>query len=511
LAAFVAFIALTLLVFEPNILAHGAVVTTDVGFSCFLLAATVYAFDGYVKKPTAGRLVLTGLAAGLGLATKHSAILIPPILFVLALCEVLRSDAASADVREGRSKRALRLLGAIAVVGIIAVAVLWSRYGFHFHPKAGVDAGTPVVEYAGRLKNPVQAKTIQTASRWHLLPQSYLFGLADVGFTADYSHSYLLGTVYPHRVWPYFPVAFAIKTTLGLLVLLALVPLSLARSRIESWRELLFLIVPAAIYFGVAMASGMNIGVRHILPVYPFLMILAAWGAWRLIQRQRRWAHVVALLLVWNVVSSMCIFPVCLTYSNELWGGPSQTYKYLSDSNADWGQQLKATKKYLGARQVKNCWFAYFAEVVVEPTYYGVPCKPLTTIASVWLQPSIEVPASVDGPVLISAGVLSGYEFGPGELNPYDLAAALNHVTRAQLAVQSKHLDEALAEAQAAVALAPRSVQAQAELGDVPRRLQRPEELRQAFQKALDAAETVHPELQSGWLPGLKKVALEVR
>jgi hypothetical protein len=535
-----AFIALALLVFEPNILAHGAVVTTDVGFSCFLLA-TVYAFYRYVKKPTAGRLALTGLAAGLGLATKHSAILIPPILFVLALCEVLRGGDASADVRAGRSRQVLRLLGAILVIGVIAVAILWSCYGFHFHPKAGVDAGTRVIEYAGRLKSPVQAKMIQTAARWRLLPQSYLFGLADVGFTADFSHTYLLGKVYPHGVWTYFPVAFAIKTTLGLLILLALVPLSLARSRGDDrgddyGRELLFLLVPAAIYFGVAMASGMNIGVRHILPVYPFLMILAAWGAWKLIQRQRHWAYVVALLLVWNVVSSARTFPVYLAYSNELWGGPSQTYRYLSDSNADWGQQLKAAHKYLDARQVKSCWFAYFAAVVVEPTYYGVQCKPLTTIASVWLQPSIEVPASVDGPVLISAGVLSGYEFGPGELNPYDqfqhiqptaviedglfvfdghfeipLASALNHVTRAQLAVAANHLDEALTEAQAAAALGPQSVQAQAELGDVLRRLQRPEESRQAFQKALDAAETIHPEFQSGWIPGLKKVALQVR
>jgi Dolichyl-phosphate-mannose-protein mannosyltransferase len=529
-----AFIALTLLVFEPNILAHGAVVTTDVGFSCFLLA-TVYAFYRYVKKPTAGRLALTGLAAGLGLATKHSAILIPPILLVLALCEVVRGDAGSDNVRAGRSTQAFRLLGAIVIIGIIAVAVLWAFYGFHFHPKAEVDAGTRVVEYAGRLKSPVQAKMIQTAVRWLLLPQSYLYGLADVGFTADFSHTYLLGKVYPHGVWLYFPVAFAIKTTLGLLILLALVPLSLARSRIEHWRELLFLIVPAAIYFGMAMASGMNIGVRHILPVYPFLMILAAWGAWRLIQRQRRWAYVVALLLLWNVVSSARTFPVYLAYSNDLGGGPSQTFKYLSDSNADWGQQLWAAKKYLNGRQVKNCWFAYFADVVVEPAYYGVPCKPLTTIASVWLQPSIEVPASIDGTVLISAGTLSGYEFGPGDLNPYDqflrlqptaviedglfvydghfeipLAAALNHVTRAQLAVAANHLEEALTEAQAAVALAPQSVQAQAELGDVLRRLQRPEESRAAFRKALDAAQTIHPEFQSGWLPGLKKVALEV-
>lgn len=168
----------------------------------------------------------------------------------------------------------------------------------------------------------------------------------------DFSHTYLLGKVYPHGVWPYFPIAFAIKTKLGLLILLGLVPLSLARSRIEHWRELLFLIVPAAIYFGVAMESKMNIGLRHILPVYPFLMILAAWGTWRLIQRQRQWAYVVALLLVWNTVSSLRTFPVHLAYSNELWGGPSQTYRYLSDSNADWGQQLWAAKKDLNGGQV---------------------------------------------------------------------------------------------------------------------------------------------------------------
>jgi 4-amino-4-deoxy-L-arabinose transferase-like glycosyltransferase len=531
-----AFIALILLVFEPNILAHGAVVTTDVGVSCFLLA-TVYAFYRYAKKPTAARLVLTGVAAGLALATKHSAILIVPILIALAACELaLRRQQSRSAQGAILSKQALRMTGALVVIGVLAVAVLWSFYGFHFLPRPGVDASARLTEYAGKLKNPVQARMILSSAKLHLLPQSYLYGLADVGFTADFSHTYLLGTVYPHGRWFYFPVAFAIKTTLGLLILLALIPFALARSRIECSRELLFLIIPAAIYFFVAMGSGMNIGVRHILPVYPFLMILAAWGAWRLIQRQRRWVYVVVLVLLWNVVSCARTFPVYLAYSNELWGGPSQTYKYLSDSNADWGQQLWATRKYLDSRQVKNCWFAYFAEVVVDPTYYGVTCKPLTTIASVWLQPTIDVPASVDGPVLISAGVLSGYEFGPGELNPYDqflhlqptaviedglfvydghfdipLASALNHVTRAQLAVQANHLDEALAEAQAAATLAPRSARAEAELGDVLRRLQRPDEARQAFQKALDAAETVRPEFQSGWMLSEIKSGLEAR
>jgi len=529
-----AVIALTLLAFEPNLLAHGALATTDVGMACFLLAV-VYAFYRYAKRPSIARLGATCVAAGLALATKHSAILIFPILLVLAVCELARGqdDAQSGGVR---GRRSLRFALALATIGVVSVAILWAFYGFHYEPKAGMDANARFTEYVGRLKNPIQKKMILTAGRWHLLPEPYLYGLADVGITAEFSHTYLLGSVYPHGRWQYFPIAFSIKTTLGLMILLTLFPLALARSKVEHWRELIFLIVPAAIYFGVAMASSMNIGIRHILPVYPFLIILASWVAWRLMQRQPRWSYVIVLLLVWNIVSSLRTFPVYLAYSNELWGGPSQTYRYLSDSNVDWGQQLKAAKKYLDARHVQNCWFAYFAEVVVDPSYYGVNCKPLTTIASVWLHPSIDVPASVDGTVLISAGVLSGYEFGPGPLNPYGqfqkirpsaviedglfvfdghfdipLAAALNHVTRAQLAANGNRLEEALPEAQAAVALAPEAPQAQAELGDILLRLHRPEESRQAFQSALEAAESVHPEFRSGWLLMQIKAGLQGR
>ncbi len=526
-----ALIALALLAFEPNILAHGAVVTTDIGMACFLLA-TVYAFYRYVKSPSPWRLLLTGVGAGLALATKHSAILVFPILMLLTIYEILRVPAPG----ETRLGRGAHLVRAIVLAGVIAVAVLWSFYGFHFQPKPGVNADVRVTEFVNQLKNPVQSKMILTAARLHLLPQSYLYGLADVGVTAEFSHTYLLGTVYPHGQWFYFPVAFAIKTTLGLLILLVLTVLVLVRDRLECWHELLFLIIPATFYFLVAMGSGMNIGVRHILPVYPFLIILAAFGAWRLIQRQGQWAYVVALLLVWNAVSSLRASPVCLAYSNELWGGPSQTYKYLTDSNVDWGQQLKNTKKYLDSRQVKNCWFAYFAAVVVEPTYYGVQCKPLTTIASVWLQPTIDVPASIDGPVLISAGVLSGYEFGPGELNPYDqfqhiqptaviehgilvfdghfdipLASSLNHVTRAQLAAQANRMDEALSEAQAAVALSPKCVQAQAELGDLLQRLHRKEESRRAYQIANESALSVLPEFRSTWILAQIKAGLQPR
>ena len=320
-----------------------------------------------------------------------------------------------------------------------------------------------------------------------------------------------------------------IKASLAFMALLLLVPLALAVSRTERRRELLFLAMPVAIHLGVAMASGMNIGVRHILPIFPFLMALAGWAAATLIARRRAWAYLVALVLLFDVVSSVRAFPTYLAYANELWGGPSQTYKYLTDSNVDWAQQLKAVKKYLDGRHVTSCWFAYFGQVVADPAYYGILCRPLTTIASVWLQPSIDVPASIDGPVLISAGVLSGYEFGPGALNPYDqfqkippaaviehgvfvfdgrfdipLASALNHVTQAKLLATENHLDQALSEAQLAVALAPESLQTQAQLGFILLQLKRPEEAHQALQRALTLAETIHPEFQEGWVSGLK-------
>src|SRR6266700_2223888 len=162
-----------------------------------------------------------------------------------------------------------------------------------------------------------------------------------------------------------------IKASLAFMALLLLVPLALAVSRTERRRELLFLAMPVAIHLGVAMASGMNIGVRHILPIFPFL---------------------VALVLLFDVVSSVRAFPTYLAYANELWGGPSQTYKYLTDSNVDWAQQLKTTKQYLDGRGIKECWFAYFGQGVLEPHYYGIPSKPLLTADSLWINERIDVP-----------------------------------------------------------------------------------------------------------------------
>jgi hypothetical protein len=301
------FIALTLFTFDPNLLAHGALVTTDVGLACFMFLS-VYLYYRFVKSPSALRLIAAGAAVGLVLAVKHTGLLVLPILFLLALCEIGR-------------RRGLKTFGSLALITLIGCVVLWSFYRFRYDARPdGLQLNPPLAEYVKGLK-PHEAWPISTAARLRLLPESYLYGLADVKLTANYYTSYVLGKVYAHGVWFYFPVAFLIKSTVGVLALLLLSVVAIRR--LNRWREVVFLVVPVIFYLIIAMTVGMNIGVRHILVVYVFLYVLIGGTTWALIQKSRKWSYAVGVLLLVHVTSSVLAFPNYIAYANELWGGPS--------------------------------------------------------------------------------------------------------------------------------------------------------------------------------------------
>jgi hypothetical protein len=385
-----------------------------------------------------------------------------------------------------------------------------------------------LVEYVKGLK-PTEAWPISTAARFRILPESYLYGLVDVRLTADYYTSYVLGKVYAHGVWFYFPIVFLIKSTVSVLALFLLSLGVIATRRLNRRREIVFLVVPMIFYLAVAMTVGMNIGMRHILVLYVFLYVLIGGAVSCVVQRSRKWTYAVAVFLIVHAASSVMAFPNYIAYANEVWGGPSQTHKYLTDSNSDWGQQLKSIKRYLDQRGTQECWFLFFAEGVAEPSYYGIPCKPLPTISTLWLNLPIDVPASIDGPVLISASNLSGVEFGPGSLDPYGqfkqlkptavidrgvfvfdgkfempLASAISKVQKAQNLAHAKQLDQALQEAQSAVALAPDSIHTQMALGDILLAMGQPQQARASYQKALDLARTIEPEFQVRSISGIE-------
>jgi hypothetical protein len=506
-------------------------VTTDAGVSWFYFA-TVYAFYRYCKAPSVGRMLVTGLAAGLALASKHSAVILLPTLLLLAAGEWWMR-------RRGRAVKATPWyagLGAALGVGIVvAVAVLWAFYGFRYNARpAGLRLDPTLAQYVLPLR-PVEAKGILLMGRLHLLPESYLYGLADVRSMANDMPSYLFGKVYAHGVWFYFPAVLLIKSTLGFLGLLVLAVAAIVMGRLKHGREVFFLVASAAIYFAVAMGSSLNIGARHILPVYVFLTVLAAGGSWSWIagatgRRRVVWGSAVGLLLVFHVVSSARAFPNYMAYSNEAFGGPTQTYRYLTDSNTDWAQQLKAVKAYVDAKGIKHCYFAYFAAPFILPSDYGIPCTLLPTPDTGFEHMPEPVPVTIDGPVLISAGDLTWFENGSNVLNPYrgfqtlrpvadiadgvfvydgtfqvPLASALSHVEESKALLKQGKTAEALAEARTAVRIAPDALQTQMALGDALRAAGKRGEARAAFTQALGIARTMEPSAQEKWVPAVEK------
>jgi tetratricopeptide (TPR) repeat protein len=514
-------IALAFLVFDPNFLAHGALVTTDVGISCCIFW-TLYLAWRYINRPSLLRLLLVALATGLAMSAKFTGLLLLPMFCLLAVVEVI-------GMRNW--KLLLRRAAEIAIVSAISFVVLWAFYGFRYQARPNGRPLNPVLsEYLKRLPNASDARHLALLAHWHILPQAYIFGLVNTKITEFVDTSYFFGHVYRHGQWLYFPAAFAIKSTLPFLLLLIAALVVLVRGRLRQWRELLFLLVPVVVYLAVAMHSQMNIGHRHILPIYPFLYLFGAVAAVVLIRTNKRWSYAFATLFLWQIITSARVAPAYMAYANEAWGGPSATHQYLSDANDDWAQQLKAVKLYLDSHGIKNCWFVYFADGVIEPSSYGIPCKRLPTTETLWWTRSpMNVPAEIDGPVLISDSDLAGIEFGEGKLNPYDqfrriqptaaiqyglfvydghfrisLAAALFQAAQAEKLLSQNQPEEALAPAQKAVALAPDSATTQIALGDTLAKLHRIQEARAHYESALAAALSIEPELQASSVPGIK-------
>ncbi len=524
-------IALGLIAFDPTLLAHSALMTTDAGQACFMFWS-IYAFYRYVKSRSLWRLVVVGLLVGLALASKHSAVLLFPMLFLLAIAEVVWADTARSDeVADGYQKRALHFAAALVAIVILSIGVLWASYGFRYAARPdGLQLNPSMTAQLARVPSHAEAAVLAAVAKLHLLPESYIYGFAHVLFQSKAFTSYLLGTIYPHPVWFYFPIAMLIKSSLSFLILFGIMVWVVASGRLQGRREVLYMAVPAAVYMAFAMAGGMNIGVRHVLPIYIFLAVLIGGATAKLIEKDRRWLYAVVALLVFQAVSVLRTFPAYVSYANEAFGGPAHVHELLSDSSSDWGQQLKSVKRYLDDHGIKNCWFAYFGQGVVDYRYYGIPCKPLVTADSLYFDGPHDVPPAIDGPVLISAGVLSGFEFGPAPLNPYEqfkqlrpeavvdygvfvydghfdipLAAALSHAQKAGVLLAENDDLAALAEARQAETLAPDSASVNATMGKALDANGRSQDALQYYEKALRLAQTVQPKFQEGLIKALEQ------
>jgi 4-amino-4-deoxy-L-arabinose transferase-like glycosyltransferase len=369
-----ALVALFLAVLSPDLLAHGQVVTTDMGAAATMFLAVV-AFDAALRRTTPARVLVAGLALGAALATKLSALGLGPILLALALARLvdprpLVGGFGAESSVAGRAARAAVLAGVLIALIPVAVAVIWAAYGFQrgFGADPGLAATFPWESL--RASHPLVQGSVQAARDLGLLPDPYLFGFLRFFQHSEARRAFLLGHVSATGFPQFFLVSFLVKTPLPLLALLLLAAAGRGRDAARTG-ALAAAWVPFLVYAALTQTRGLNIGHRHLLPLYPFAFVLAgAAGAWLPRRLGRAGALALAALLGWYAWGTLHVHPHELAYFNETVGGPANGWRVLVDSSLDWGQDLARVEPWMRRHGIRQYKLSYFGSA--SPRYHGI-------------------------------------------------------------------------------------------------------------------------------------------
>ena len=408
------FVALALCALDPNILAHSGLVTTDLGLA---LGAAVagYTLWRYSQRPTLAHIALFGLGLAVLNNTKFTAGLFLPF-FGLLLLGVWWQRGVSLKTAGGHT----------AVLGASAFFSLWTMYGWQI---GTLPHELPALPQLGGLTLPLA----------HHLEQ-----LLDIGNRAQQgAPSFLMGEYRATGWWLYFPIAFALKTPLPTLVLVGQavsrsvgqsfsrsVGQSFSRSVGQSFSRLVggggwVVVLPPLGYFAIALTTSVNLGYRHLLPILPFLFVLVGMGIgdrglgiadWGLrIGGQlpiTNYQFPMTLLLLTLALRTVTLAPHFLPFFNPLAGGPEGGWRYLVDSNMDWGQGLAGLAEWQRANEVDTLWLSYFG--VARPSYYGLRYRGLDSYPPRYVLPGQNPLYPADpapGVYAISATNLQGVHF----------------------------------------------------------------------------------------------------
>lgn len=335
-----AFLAVLMFTFLPPILAHAGLATTDMALAAFTGAAFLFALL-WLDQPSVLRSALFGAATGLAVLSKFSALAFLPAAMAAALAWHFAIE------RPGfaRVAAAARKLAAPFILAVLAgCLVIWAGYRFSF------AKGVPAPELFTGIR-----QMLDHNRKGH---PAYLLGeRSDFGF------------------WYYYPVVLAVKTPLPFLALLVYGAVLAVRKQARRGVSLALAFSLGILIF--SLFSRINIGVRHILPVYIGFAIVAAAGALRLLELSRtaRWAGwTLGVLLVWLCATSAFSHPDYLPYFNALAGDEPENI--VVDSDLDWGQDMKRLGRRLqevGARQVT---FNPFIVAYLEAVHGFPPIRP---------------------------------------------------------------------------------------------------------------------------------------
>lgn len=380
-----AFLPTTFTAFSPTILAHGHYVTTDIGAALGIIAS-LYFFVKFLRNQSKKNLLLAGLAFGFAQLLKFSTvILIPYLLILVVLYWALRKPR-----RWQESWRLLRSSILIFLIGLILVYPFYFITTINYPPERQIrDTDFILNSFAngptpqGEICKPMRCLAelnIWMADKPLLRPiAQYMLGILMVTQrSAGGNTTYFLGEVSASGSSLYFPIVYLLKEPLPVLILtifaLLYVIYRLGRRKVE-WRLPELSMVLFILVYGIySITSHLNIGVRHLLPVMPLAYILATAGLKGFLQEiennklgSRMLKLLIGVMLLWFLVSVGRAYPHYLSYFNEAIG-VDNGWRYVTDSNYDWGQDLKRLKTFTDENGIDKIAVDYFGGG--SPNYY---------------------------------------------------------------------------------------------------------------------------------------------
>jgi len=402
-----------LFAFSPNVLAHGHYVTTDIGAALGIFIASYY-FIKFLLQPTKRHLIFSGITFGIAQLMKFSAVLLIPFFAFLILIFYFWKIYHSRQKYLSQAFKYFKALVIIFLIGYSLVYIVYLIFTLNYPiEKQITDTKFILTSFAGgpdqnwqscKLTSNIPLKRharclaeidIWIAQNKILRPLGhYLLGVLMVFQRSSGGNTaYFLGEVSAAGWWYYFPVVFLLKEPLPSLILIVLA-LILAIWRIiknikSQWSKVIShlsdyigthfaefsMLIFIILYWAYSMNSPLNIGVRHILPTIPFIYILTISGLKKWTNKKiifnenllikffsflnnflRTSLKIIFIfgLLVFYLIETILAKPYFLSYFNELAGGIENGYKYVTDSNYDWGQDLKRLKSFIETWNLKN-------------------------------------------------------------------------------------------------------------------------------------------------------------
>ena len=361
-------LALILFCFSPTFLAHGRLVTTDIGAATGMFIA-IYYFLKALRVPTSKNIILAGISFGWAQLCKFSAIILVPFFVFLAFIWWIE--------KLGKLREVFKILALTFILGALLIYPIYQYHVWNYPKTRQANdieflLSSHPLQFLGPLLAWMAKKPILRAYAQYLLGLFLVFQRATGGHT-----TYFLGEVSAGGWKNYFPVVYAIKEplTFHILTLVALLyacflikkpfwknPFQRVNRWIKSHFPEFAMFAFIGIYWLSSLISSLNIGVRHLLPVLPFTILLITLGIKEILKEpflKLKYA-LLGVLLLWQIVSVVSLYPHFLAYFNEIAGGPDEGYIYTVDSNLDWGQDLRRLKKWVDDNGIEKIYIDYF-------------------------------------------------------------------------------------------------------------------------------------------------------